>query len=306
MSERIAIVRNLTAKNGGSKIVDRVADKLRRGGQHVRIVETEYRGHATELASRIAATDEADVIVASGGDGTIREVAEGAYGHGVTLGIIPAGAANVLARELGYMVGGKRSARRVANAILSRDIVDLYPFEVEQKGRLQLGLCWLGAGFDAAILENVSPSLKAAIGRASFVPAIFKAMFTDGKLPPIPWQMTVEKTGETRWALVSNIQRYAGPFRLTSMTDYDQLGLVCLFSQGRGGWSRAIDQLSIAAMHHDVRTNSWAFDAGWLKLGGPDIPVQVDGDSLAAGAIAIRPAEQPLQFRAYLKKTAPA
>ncbi len=306
MSERIAIVRNLTAKNGGSRIVDRVADKLRRGGQHVRIVDTEYRGHATELANRIAATGEADVIVASGGDGTIREVAEGAYGHDVTLGIIPAGAANVLARELGYMVGGKRSARRVANAILSRDIVDLYPFEVEKKGRVQLGLCWLGAGFDAAILENVSPSLKAAIGRASFVPAIFKAMFTDGKLPPIPWQMTVEKTGETRWALVSNIQRYAGPFRLTSMTDYDQPGLVCLFSQGRGGWSRAIDQLSIAAMHHDARTSSWVFEQDQLQLGGPDIPLQVDGDFLGCGPVIVRPTERPLQFRAHLKKTVPA
>ncbi len=306
MSERIAIVRNRTAKNGGSRIVDRIADKLRRGGQHVRIVETEYRGHATELASRIAATGEADVIVASGGDGTIREVAEGAYGHGVALGIIPAGAANVLARELGYMVGGKRSARRVANAILSRDIVDLYPFEIEQKGKVQLGLCWLGAGFDAAILENVSPSLKAAVGRASFVPAIFKAMFTDGRLPPIPWQLTADKAGETRWALVSNIQRYAGPFRLTRKTDYDTPGLVCLFSQGRGGWSRAIDQLSIAAMHQDARTSSWLFDKGLLQLGGPDIPVQVDGDCLEGGPVVVRPAEKPLQFRAYFKKTAPA
>jgi len=306
MSERIAIVRNRTAKNGGSKIVDKVADKLRRGGQHVRIVETEYPGHATELANRIAATGEADVIVASGGDGTIREVAEGAHGHDVALGIIPAGAANVLARELGYMVGGKRSARRVANAILSRDIVDLFPFEIEKQGRVQIGLCWLGAGFDAAILENVSPSLKAAIGRASFVPAIFRAMFTDGSLPVVPWRLTSKRSGETRWALVSNIQRYAGPFRLTRKTDYDIRGLVCLFSQGRGGWARAVDQVSIAAMRQDARTDSWGFDAGSLALGGPGIPVQVDGDCLGHGVVEVRPATRSLRFRAYFRQTAPA
>lgn len=303
MSERVAIICNRNAGRGKSDLVDRVAEKLRRGGQHVRMLETDYAGHATEMANRIAATREADVIVAAGGDGTIREVAEGAYGHRVSVGIIPAGSANVLARELGYMRGGAISARHVANALLSRDIVDLYPFEIRRRGRIQLGLCWLGAGFDASVLKNISPSLKEMIGRAAFLPAVFRALATDAALPDISWHVAKRKQeGSCRWALVANIRRYAGPFTLTRATDYHQRGVACLFNQRRGAWARTVDQLMIGIGQYDRRTGAWALENGSVCLGGEGVPVQVDGDFIGYGEVDVAPAERPLSFRAYVRK----
>jgi diacylglycerol kinase family enzyme len=71
----------------------------------VEVVETQARGHATELA-RQAVEDRVDYVVALGGDGTLNEVVNGLLAEGPsadvpTLGIVPGGCANVLARSLG-------------------------------------------------------------------------------------------------------------------------------------------------------------------------------------------------------------
>jgi diacylglycerol kinase family enzyme len=92
----------------------------------VEVAETQHRGHATELA-RQAAEDRVDYVVALGGDGTQNEVVNGLLANGPgehvpTLGIVPGGCANVLARSLGLptdpveatavLLNGVRAGRR--------------------------------------------------------------------------------------------------------------------------------------------------------------------------------------------------
>jgi YegS/Rv2252/BmrU family lipid kinase len=62
-------------------------------------VETQYRGHARELATQ--AKNDYQTIVAVGGDGTINEIASGILGSKANLGIIPMGSGNGLAYHLG-------------------------------------------------------------------------------------------------------------------------------------------------------------------------------------------------------------
>ncbi|MFA6400974.1 MAG: diacylglycerol kinase family protein [Salinivirgaceae bacterium] len=63
------------------------------------IVFTEYRGHATQLSNQ--AQNIYSMVVAVGGDGTVNEVAKGLIGSNCcTLGIIPVGSGNGLARHL--------------------------------------------------------------------------------------------------------------------------------------------------------------------------------------------------------------
>ena len=60
---------------------------------------TEHIHHGTEIA-REAADQGIDCVVAVGGDGSVNDVAQGLKDSGVTMGIIPCGSGNGLARSL--------------------------------------------------------------------------------------------------------------------------------------------------------------------------------------------------------------
>ena len=66
----------------------------------VQAVDTEARGHATEL-SREAAHGGYDLVVALGGDGTVNEAANGLLGSSTPLSCLPGGSANVFGKLLG-------------------------------------------------------------------------------------------------------------------------------------------------------------------------------------------------------------
>jgi len=84
-----------------------VSDRLRhlvvyalQGRFEVDAVDTEARGHATELC-REAAHEGYDVVVAFGGDGTVNEAANGLVGSPTPLTCLPGGSANVFGKMLG-------------------------------------------------------------------------------------------------------------------------------------------------------------------------------------------------------------
>ncbi len=61
---------------------------------------TKYKGHANAIAEKAVSDNEADVVVAVGGDGTINEVASALEGTKVAMGIVPRGSGNGLALSL--------------------------------------------------------------------------------------------------------------------------------------------------------------------------------------------------------------
>ncbi len=65
----------------------------------IRVKYSDYKGHATIL-TRQSINEQAEIIVACGGDGTINEIASCLVNSKITLGIIPIGSGNGLARNL--------------------------------------------------------------------------------------------------------------------------------------------------------------------------------------------------------------
>lgn len=65
------------------------------------------------MQARLALAAGASLVVAAGGDGTVRSMAAGLAGTGAQMGIVPLGTANLAARNLGVPVGDARAAARV-------------------------------------------------------------------------------------------------------------------------------------------------------------------------------------------------
>ncbi len=165
-----------------------------------------------------------------------------------------------------------------------------------------MGLCWVGVGFDGEVLKHIKPRLKARFGRAAFVLAILKAMTLEPKYHSVPWsyRLSVDSPSEEGvcgWALVANISRYAGPFRLTKKTRLGDRGLACLLFSQVGGWARALDQLIIAFKPLDQRAGTRQISEGILTLGNDTTPIQLDGDLIGEGPVVVEPGQVALRFK---------
>ena len=145
-----------------------VSDRLRhlvvyalQGRFEVDAVDTEARGHATELC-REAAHEGYDVVVAFGGDGTVNEAANGLLGSSTPLCCLPGGSANVFGKMLGIpgdVVDATEHLLAMADDWRPR-LVDLGVVN---------GRCFTfasGLGLDASVVERVdaNPRMKARFG----------------------------------------------------------------------------------------------------------------------------------------------
>ncbi len=96
---RIYLVLN-PAAGGDEPILNTVNDVFRPAGIQWDVGITHKYGDAQELA-RQAAQGEYDLVAGYGGDGTQHEIANGVYGTGVTMGVLPGGTGNGFCREMG-------------------------------------------------------------------------------------------------------------------------------------------------------------------------------------------------------------
>src|SRR3954453_12511674 len=119
-----------------------------------------------EGMTRQALQEGADVVLAAGGDGTVRAVAQGLRDSGVPLALLPSGTGNLLARNLNLTLGNLEDSVATAFEGTDREI-DLGVVEVrrpdESRDRLVF-LVMAGIGLDAQMIENTDTELKRKVG----------------------------------------------------------------------------------------------------------------------------------------------
>lgn len=119
-----------------------IATEMAAAGVEFEIVETEGKGHGTELAKGARARGW-DMVAAVGGDGTMNEVGRGLMGSGVPLGVVPCGSGNALARFLRVPLKPARACKALAGA-------DFRAFDVGRIGG-EIFLSSAGIGLDAEV-----------------------------------------------------------------------------------------------------------------------------------------------------------
>jgi len=115
--------------------------------------------NATEQVQR-ALDEDAELVFAWGGDGTVRRCIDALAGADATLAVLPAGTANLFATNLGI-------PRDIEGAVAvglrgDRRSLDVGRFEKERFAVMA------GAGFDAAMIRDAD-DLKERIGRAAYL-----------------------------------------------------------------------------------------------------------------------------------------
>lgn len=126
-----------------------------------------------------ALEDGADVVIAVGGDGTVRTVASALSGTGHALGIIPIGTGNLFARNMGIPVDDIDAALTVATSHGSRlvDVGRLTLLDDENADHGHAFLIIAGIGFDAVMIDDTDPELKKNISWLAYFVSGVKNLF---------------------------------------------------------------------------------------------------------------------------------
>jgi diacylglycerol kinase (ATP) len=128
--------------------------------------------------TREAISAGATVVIAAGGDGTVRAVAEGLRGSDTSLAILPSGTGNVLARNLNLTHA--RPEETIGWAFSGRERqIDIGMVEIvraDGKRDEHAFVVLAGLGFDARMIALTNPRLKRAFGWLAYVDAGVRAI----------------------------------------------------------------------------------------------------------------------------------
>ena len=169
-------------------------------GANVELVETTEDDPGTGQTKE-AIESGADIVVACGGDGTVRACLAPLSGSATALGIVPLGTGNLLAGNLGIATG-LRAGEGVGRG--QRREIDL--------GRVngEAFAVMAGSGFDALMIRDANDTLKSRIGTAAYVLSGMKNLRAD----LVHTKVTVDGDdwfeGRTAMVLVGNFGEVSG------------------------------------------------------------------------------------------------
>jgi diacylglycerol kinase (ATP) len=236
------------------------------------------KANAGIAAARDAAEANTDLVVAVGGDGTVRSCAEGLSGTDVPLGIVPVGTGNLLARTLGIPVHAKaalavalepRGAGGSADRRIDLATADGMPFTA-----------MAGMGLDAAVVA--ATRFKHHLGWLAY------AMYGAIHLAQPPTRFTIRMDDrapverEARSVVVANSGLLPGGFTLLpdARVDDGVLDVGILAPHGPFGWPRVAARVLAHSGHQDRQLER--FQARTVEITAHAIlPREVDGEVVA-------------------------
>jgi diacylglycerol kinase family enzyme len=183
---------------------ERLAGLLSAAGFAPAVLRTQRPGHAGELAA--ACPNDAAAFVACGGDGTVRECAEGLAGRGVPLAVYPGGTENLFAKWCGWP--SRPEAWAAAFAAAGAVTIDLGRATTPGSPPKTFAVL-AGVGFDAEVLVRLDRGRRRRISRWTYVIPILQTAAAY-RWPPLrvvaDGRVVAERAGIV---VIANVPRYA-------------------------------------------------------------------------------------------------
>ncbi|WP_448630593.1 diacylglycerol/lipid kinase family protein [Cellulomonas soli] len=210
----------------------------------------------------------ADVVLAAGGDGTVRAVAEALVGSGVPMGLLPLGTGNLLARNLDLPLSDQKAALRVALTGVDRTIdvgrlrvlrhgtpSDGSPADDGRAGADEHGtpraddhlfLVIAGLGFDAAMVADTDEQLKAKVGWIAYFVAGIRHLHGRRTRVHVRIDDATGTTTRLRSLLIGNCGRLPGGLTLLpdAVVDDGWLDIAAIDTRaGVAGWAQLFGEV---------------------------------------------------------------
>ncbi len=254
------------------------------GWEQPSFAETSPADHGLGPA-RDALAAGARLVVAAGGDGTVRACAHALAGTGVPLAIVPRGTANLAARALGLP---SRLDAALAAGFAGRDRrIDMAGAD----GMLFVAMA--GIGLDAAVVGGTPDLLKRHLGWLAYAAggvtrlAGRRRMFTlrlDGG-PPL--------ARLARSVVVGNVGLLPGGFALLPDARLDDglLDVGILAPAGLAGWGLVARRVVTGSRHDDLNLERYRARRVEIEADA-ELPREVDGEVITPGpslTVTLRP-----------------
>ena len=271
----VAFVVNGSLVRGSGRLLALCEEAAARYGWRAEFLVTD-KAEAGVAAASSAALDGVDLVVAVGGDGTVRGCAEGLARTGVPLAVVPLGTANLLARTL-RIPGHPKAALAVAldsggvDRTIDLAVADEVPFTA-----------MAGMGLDAAVVAGtrmkhrfgwLAYAMSGAVHLA-LAPARFSIRLDD--------EVPVER--EARSVVVGNSGLLPGGFSLLPDARLDDgvLDVGVLAPHGPFGWTRLASRVLTHSHHRDRMLER--FQARKVEItASASLPREIDGELVADG-----------------------
>lgn len=168
MLDRWFVITNPASGGGrGKRVSAQVVDQLRERGVQAEVLFTQGRGDGARLAHE-ALDSGATQIAICGGDGTIHEVVNALVGANVTVGLVPCGRGNDLARALGV----PKDVSGIVEMLMSgrERVIDL--------GRIgERYFCTVASlGLDTVVAKEVYENRVPFSGKVAYTLAVLKCL----------------------------------------------------------------------------------------------------------------------------------
>jgi len=284
---KVLIIANPVAGHGRTKKrLPAVRSALDEIGIPYDVVETEHRGHATEI-SRAAAANGYSVLAAMGGDGTLSEVvnglmeaSEGGREKPVKLAVIPSGTGNDFAVGSGLFATWEEAVR----ALLRPNVkyMDVFQFS-DSAGLSRCVVNSVGVGYDAYVVKRVSELGSRKIGGLSYMYEALRGLFFFGPARlSLSFDDEPEVQYEKTWlCAITNSAIFGGGLKVNpgALTDDGRMNVAFLQGVPRRGLLPLI--LLVRSGKHVGKKGVVMRDASAIKLSAPDgFPCHVDGDTV--------------------------
>ena len=229
-----------------------------------------------------AAISGAELVIVCGGDGTVRTVCAELAGTGVSVGVVPAGTGNLLARNLGIPLFLQAA---VDVALNGQDrAIDLVKVSGDGIPEDEHYMVMAGMGFDAAIMEGANEQIKAKVGWLAYVVSGLRNLM----FPPVRLEVSIDggewSRHRARTVVIGNVgYLQAGmPLLPDAAIDDGVLDVVLLHPSRFLSWIPLAVRVLRKGRRTDDLINRMTGRTVSVRAGS-DTPRQLDGDSIGPG-----------------------